>query len=188
MDKYTYEGSNRVIIERFLLFVLTIINCVMITISVKQYDGVHGALLMLTGIALCWIIYVAGFQNYEFRAFFDTIVTLLGIIVYSGYTGDIDKILPMFMVFIVLTGMFGIEELIYASTVATVLLYGYHGLILKTISFATVQERSEFIIQVVNVLFMQYLVFMWTKRNAGGSNRLLKAAERMNCFIDIHRI
>jgi len=136
-------------------------------------------LLMLTGIALCWIIYVAGFQNYEFRAFFDTIVTLLGIIVYSGYTGDIDKILPMFMVFIVLTGMFGIEELIYASTVATVLLYGYHGLILKTISFATVQERSEFIIQVVNVLFMQYLVFMWTKRNAGGSNRLLKAIEEL---------
>ena len=54
LDKYTYEGSNRVIIERFLLFVHTINSAIMLTICAKQEGGTYSSLCMLAGISLCW--------------------------------------------------------------------------------------------------------------------------------------
>ena len=179
MDKYTYEGSNQGIIERFLLFVFTINSCVMITVCMKKYDGIYGALFILTGIALCWILYVAKFKTYELRVYFDAVIMMISIILYSGYLGKVERILPMFMVYTVLLGLYGIEKLIYTSTIAAVLLYAYHGFILNTFSFDGMQGQSDVLLQAANVFFLQYLVYMWTKRNAGGSNRLLKAIDEL---------
>lgn len=179
MDKYTYEGSNRTIIERFMLFVFTINSCVMITVCAKLDAGVFGIMFMLAGIMMSWILCVAKIWSYELRALFTCLVMMLSLIIYSGYVKDLDRILPMFMVFIVLVGLYGIEKLIYVATVATVLLYSYHGFILKTIMFVTTEERTKVIFQIANVLFMQYLVYMWTKRNAGGSNRLLAVIDEL---------
>lgn len=179
MDKFTYEGSNRGIIERFLLFVHTINSAMMITLCVKQYNGTYCSLLMLAGIAVCWILHVAKSGTYEFRALGCSIVMFISVILYSGYVGNLDRILPMVMVLIVLLGLYGIESLLLVATAGTVLLYAYHGLVLKTLSFATVQERFEVLLQAVSVFFLQYLVYMWTKRNAEGSNRLLKAIDEL---------
>ena len=179
MDKFTYEGDNRVIIERFILFVHTINSLVMIAFCARQEKGVYSALFILAGIALCWIMHMAESISYEFRALVCSIGMFASVILYSGYVGDVEQILPMFMVFIVMLGLYGIEELIGVAIVSTILLYAYHGLVLEDISFATQQERNVVAVQATNLFFLQYIIYMWTKRNAGGSERLHKAIDEL---------
>ena len=178
MNKYTYEGSNQGIIERFLLFIHAINSMVMIHHCAKQENGVFSSLFILAGISLCWILYVAKVKNFEFRALVCAVVMSISIILYSGQVGSMARVLPMFMVFIVLVGLYGIENLVYITTVATVLLYVYHGLILRTFSFDETQGLPDVLLQLGNVFFLQYLVFMWTKRNAEGSRRLIGTIEK----------
>ncbi len=179
MNKYTYEGDNQVLIERFLLLIHTINSCIMTVFCAKQENGQYSSLFILAGIALCWIFHVAKIKNYEFRAFFCAIIVQLSILIYSGHLGNIMRILPMFMVSIVLLGLYGIDKLIYIATIATVLLYSYHGLVLQTLSFSTKQEQLDVLLTAANVFFLQYLVFMWTKRNAGGSKKLLNVIDEL---------
>ncbi|MBP3569034.1 MAG: response regulator [Lachnospiraceae bacterium] len=179
MNKYTYEGSNQVLIERFLLLIHTINSCVMTVFCAKQENGTYGSLFILAGIAFCWLLHVAKSKTYEFRAGFCAVVMHLSIIIYSGYMGSVSRILPMFMVFTVLLGLYGIEKLLYTATVATVLLYTYHGAILHTFSLLSAPERSDALLQAANVFFLQYIVYMWTKRNAEGSKRLLNAIDEL---------
>ena len=134
MNQYTYVGDNQKLIERFMLFVFTIQSLVMIIIGVKQQETVYSVLFILMAILTCWIIYVAKAWSYEVRAFFNVTAMLVNICIYAGILKDIDRILPMFMVFIVLIGVYGYEKLIYLSTIATVYLYVYYGLILKSFS------------------------------------------------------
>ena len=136
MNQYTYEGNNQKIIEQFLIFVFTIYSCIMIIICIKHQESVYGALFLLATIMLCWVIHVAKAWSYETRALFNVSVMLAGISIFSCILKSMDKMLPMFMVFIVLVGLYGIDKLIYLVTVATVLLYCYHGLILQSFSVA----------------------------------------------------
>lgn len=179
MEKYTYEGNNRKIIENFLLIVYTIDICVMITQAVKRYNGIYSGLMMLVGIAVCWILLAGKCKTYEFRALVCSIVMQVSVIIYSIYVGDISRVLPMYMVLIVMTGLYGIENLVYVTTVSTFILYLYHGLILQNIPFAAVQERSAVLLQVANILFLQYVVYIWTKRNREGSQKLLTVIDEL---------
>ena len=179
MEKYTYEGNNRKIIENFLLIVYTIDICVMITQAVKRYNGIYSGLMMLVGIAVCWILLAGKCKTYEFRALVCSIVMQVSVIIYSIHVGDISRALPMYMVLIVMTGLYGIENLVYVTTVSTFILYLYHGLILQNIPFATVQERSAVLLQVANILFLQYVVYIWTKRNREGSQKLLTVIDEL---------
>lgn len=179
LNQYTYEGDNQKLIERFMLFVFTVQSLVMIVVCAKQQEAVYSVLFMLAAIFTCWMIYIAKAGSYEVRAFINVSVMLVSICIYAGILKDIDRILPMFMTFIVLIGVYGFEKLIYLATIATVFLYGYFGFILKTFSFAVPEERTKIIFQLVNVLFMQYLVYSWTERNAGGSRQLLKVIDEL---------
>ena len=179
LNQYTYVGNNQKIIERFMLFVFTVQSLVMILVCTKQHETAYSVLFMLEAILLCWIIYIAKAWSYEVRAFFNITAMLVSICIYAGILKDMDRILPMFMVFIVLIGVYGFEKLIYLATVATVYLYGYYGFILKVFSLSVPEERTKLIFQLVNVLFMQYLVYVWTERNAGGSRRLLEVIDEL---------
>jgi len=179
LNQYTYEGDNQKLIERFMLFVFTVQSLVMILVCAKQHETVYSVLLMLAAIFACWIIYIVKAWSYEVRAFINVSIMLVSVCIYAGILKDIDRILPMFMMFIVLIGVYGFEKLIYLATVATVYLYGYYGFILKAFSFSVPEERTKIIFQLVNVLFVQYLVYSWTERNAGGSRQLLKMIDEL---------
>ncbi len=178
MNKYTYEGDNQRLIENFLIAVYTIYGAIMISFT-ANFGEVYTSLFVLGGISLCWILHVAKIKSYEFRACFCTIIVLLNIILYSRYMGTVTRVLPIFMVFIVLIGLYGNKKLIYAATVATVLLYGYHGLILRSFSLLQPQERNDVLLQVTSAFFLQYIVYVWAERNSEGSKRLLEAIEEM---------
>ena len=154
LNKFTYEGDNRVVIERFLLFIYTIYAAVMITLCAKQEGGTDCSLIMLAGISICWIVHMAKNIAYPFRALVDALVMQGIIFLYSGYAESVSKVLPIFMVEIVLLGMYGIERLLYTATVTTVLLYLYHGLVLQTFSLVEAQERIDIALQLVNVFFL----------------------------------
>jgi len=179
LDKYTYEGSNQIVIERFLLSVHTIIGAIMITLCAKQGNGTYIGLWMMAGVSLCWILHVANSKTYEFRAWVCASTMLLNVILYSGYIGNTTRIVPVFMVIIVLLGSYGIEKLFYLTTVATFLLYGYHELVVKSFSCEITQEKSDAVLQMVCILFMQYIVYVWTKRNSEGSKKLLQFIDEL---------
>ena len=179
LDKFTYEGNNRVIIERFLLFVYTISCMIMIVLVEKQENDIQRSLFMLGGISTCWIIHVAKYKSYEFRAIIISIIMQVILLLYSRHIDNISRVLPMLMVFIVLLGMYGIERLIYIATGGTVLLYLYHGLLLDNFSLMSATEQTDLLLQAANVFFLQYLVYMWTKRNAEGSRQLLQVIEEL---------
>ena len=105
LNQYTYEGNNQKLIERFMLFVFTIQSLVMIVIGTKQQETVYSVLFILGAILSCWVTYVAKAWSYEVRAFFNITAMLVNICIYAGILKDIDRILPMFMVFIVLIAL-----------------------------------------------------------------------------------
>ncbi|MBO5352626.1 MAG: response regulator [Lachnospiraceae bacterium] len=179
MEKYTYEGNNQVLIERFLLVVYTINVSIMIALCVKQYHGIYSSLFMLAGLSVCWILQVGKCRTYEFRALICAVIMQISMILYSIHVGGISRVLPFFMVSIVMMGLYGIENLIYVTTISTVILYVIHAFILKSVSFAEVQERSAVLLQAANIFFMQYIVYIWTKRNREGSRQLLAAIDQL---------
>ena len=179
MENYTYKGNNQLKIERFLLAVYTVYCATMIRMSFERTQSYFIGYFILTGLSICIIMYVARFKSYELRAFVCAITLQAGIILYSGYLENISKIYPVFMLFVVLMGLYGLPKLIYVTVISQVFLVLYHGLILKTLHYTTFGEWSALFFQMVHIFFLQYIVYVWTKKNREGSEQLLDTIKEL---------
>ncbi len=179
MEYLTYEGENQKKIEKFVLIVYCVYYLNMITKIVRlDWDTWIG--LVLTGLlAFCWIINVGRSRTYGFRANFYAISMQVSLIIYSIGLGDITPILPIFIAFIVFFGLFGIENIVRTTLLSSAVLIGYHGLILKSISLSTWNEKLSFLLQIGNILCVIYVVYIWTKRNREGSTQLLEVIKEL---------
>ncbi|MBO5336088.1 MAG: response regulator [Lachnospiraceae bacterium] len=179
MEHLTYEGNNQKKIERFLLLIYSIYNLNVIVIAVKEEWDSWVGLFLVVMLAACWIVSISKWKNYEFRAKFAAIMMQGSMVLYAIHLKDVSAVIPVFLAFAVFMGLYGIPEITYYSVIAGVFIYFYHGVIIGSIPYNTMSEAMTALAQLGNVLLLEYVVYIWTKRNSEGSRQLLDAIEEL---------
>ncbi len=175
----TYEGENQKIIERFLLTIYSIYNIVILTVSAESEWDYWLVLFILFGMSCSWIINISKYRDYKFRAVFMAVMMQGSMILYAINSEEYEYTLPVFIVFVVFLGLYGLPKIIYLTVVSAIIIFVYHVAIVKSMPFGTVEEISNALLQLGNIFLVEYVVYIWTKRNREGSMRLLAAIEEL---------
>ncbi len=173
MDRFTYEGENQRKIELFLLVVYTIYCCNMIFLSVSNDWEAWVSLGLMCCWAFCCIVTLAKFRSYEFRSKFVGMVVQVSLAIYAMNVDNILRVLPIFITFVVITGLYGFEKNLSYTVISATFIFFYHGFVSETFSLASTSEAVSMMVQLITVYFVEYLVYMWTKRNREGSAKLM---------------
>lgn len=172
MEKLTYEGKNQKTIELFMLVVYSIYN-VNIVVNYAKMNSVVSYISM--GImAVCWVFYIGKYKTYAFRACFSALMVQISIVFFAIRTETVTQAVPVFMLFVVMLGLYGIEKLIYIPVITGIGIYIYHGFIINSSGLITAKETASYFGPLGNLLLLEYVVYTWTKRNRLGSQQLLK--------------
>ncbi len=180
MELFTYEGANQKKIERFLLIINTIYITNMSIMAIRQQWESWNVTFLLVGLAGCWIIYVGKYKSYFFRAMFTSLVMQGSMVLYAMNVEDVFRALPLLIVTIVMLGLYGYEKIIYVGVVSASFVFFYHGVILDNYPTSEMNEFIAIWLHYGNVLLLEYIVYIWTKRNSEGSQQLLKLIEEAN--------
>ncbi len=172
MEDYTYKEANQKKIERFLLMVYTVSVAVMSWVLFTQVKSTFAGVMLLVLLFMDWLLIVGNWRNYQMRAIVGAILWETGLLIYAFHMDSVERVLPLFMTSVLLIGLFGIANIICITAVAGVLLLLGHALILKTVSFATLEEQTSFLMETLNVFFLQFILYIWTKKNTAGSRQL----------------
>lgn len=173
MEKFIYTGNERKI-ERFMLAVYSMYVIAMIMMS-DHKGGLLLAVLLLIG----WLVYGMAYRTYSFRVKLTAVLMQFGIAHYAMQTESLEKALPVFIAFILFLGLYGMEEVIFIATASSVFIFGWHALIKKTVAFESSDDVVIFLLEFANILLIQYIVYVWTRRNSEGSRQLLDKIDEL---------
>ena len=174
----TYKGSQKKI-EGFLLVMYTIYTAGII-ISAKRPSLENWTdMTLLAILASSWLLYICKFKNYRFRATYTSIMMQISLILYTFYEKELRHALPVFIVFVVMVGLYGIAENVILSFFTSLIVFSYHIFVIQTIPIATARDIVSLIQRVTNIWFVECLVFVWTKQNYEGSRELLNVIEEL---------
>ncbi len=180
MEKFTYEGSNQKRIEQFQLIIYTIYGLNMAISAIQQGEGEWISLFVLLMLGASWIIFAGQYKSYEFRARFTSIMMQLSIVLHAFYTDSILRVLPIYTLFVVLLGLYGLTDIIWYTVISILVIFGYHRFVLDSLPWGNLYDVFTSLLQLANVLFLQYVVYVWTKRNSEGSRQLLQVIEELS--------
>jgi len=178
MEHLTYQGNQKKI-EGFLLVMYTIYTAGII-ISAARPSLENWIDFTLIGIlASCWILFICKYKNYKFRATYTSFMMQISLILYAFYERELRMALPVYIVFVVMVGLYGIAENIVMTVITTGIIFGYHIMVIQTIPLTNLRDVVSFFQRISNVLFVEFLVYVWTKRNYEGSKQLLDVIEEL---------
>ncbi len=179
MGNYTYEGENQKKIEVFMLCIYSVYTVSMMCIAAENESGGWMSYAMLIGLAAAWCIYIGKIRTYVFRARMVSILMQLSLIMYAMNLNSITQVLPVILAFVVFMGLYGQADIIYLTPVTTTIIFVYHILIANRLSSDNLTLMSEFVSRIINVYLIEYVVYIWTKRNSEGSRRLLHVIDEL---------
>ena len=178
MEKMTYMGSQKKI-EVFLLVMYSIYTAGIIISAARPSLENWTDIALIAILASSWLFYICQYKNYIFRATYTSIMMQISLILYATYERELRMALPVFIVFIVMVGLYGIAKNIFLTCVTTLIVFSYHIFIIQTIPLETVRDIVSLFQRLSNVLFVEFLVYVWTKRNYEGSKQLLGVIEEL---------
>ena len=178
MEKITYWGSPTKM-EIFLLVMYTIYTVGIIISGARPSLENWTDFLLIAVLVSSWFLRICKYKNYRFRATYTTVMMQISLILYTFHEQELRHALPVFIVFVVMAGLYGIAENIYITLITTMIVFGYHILVIHTIPLETVRDVVSLIQRLTNVLFVEFLVFVWTKRNFEDNNKLMGMIEEL---------
>ncbi len=179
MEKITYAGDNQRKIERFLLIIFTIYNLFLISEGAKQQWNNWVVYLMVAALSISWIMHIGKYKDYEFRAKLSAIMMQGSMVLYGIHTEEFADILPVFLAFVVFMGLYGVAKIIGLSAVSILIIFVCHAVVIKSIPLSGAGEIISALLRMGNIFLLEFVVYMWTKRNAEGSRQLLGAIEEL---------
>lgn len=179
MRQVTYSGENQKRIEQFLLLVYTIYSFGIFSYGIKQQWSILSDIIVILCVMAAWAVHFTGTGTYQFRAFFSAIMMQCSLIIYGIHVESIEKFLLIFYVFVVLFGSYGRAKVILTSLITTVIMFIYHGEILKTIHCNDESQIMPSVSLLSTTLLLVYVVYVWTKQNSDGSQQLLDTIEEL---------
>ncbi len=178
MEKITYWGSPTKM-EVFLLVMYTIYTGGIIISGARPSLENWTDFMLILVLLSSWILRICKYKNYRFRATYTTIMMQISLILYTFHVQELRYALPVFIVFVVMVGLYGIAGNIFLTVITTAVVFFYHIVVAKTIPLANIMDAVSVIQRLTNVLFVEFLVFVWTKRNFEDSNKLLGVIEEL---------
>jgi len=178
MEKITYWGSPTKM-EVFLLVMYTIYTGGIIISGARPSLENWTDFTLIAILASSWFLRICKYKNYKFRATYTTIMMQISLILYTFHERELRYALPVFIVFVVMVGLYGIAENIYMTLVTIIIIFGYHIFVIRTIPLETVRDVVALIQRFTNVLFVEFLVLVWTKRNFEDNNKLMGMIEEL---------
>jgi len=179
MEKVTYDNDSRRKTEIFLICVYSVYAIYMITASIRRgWDSWIGYLLM-AGLFCAWIVCVSKCKSYLFRVKVSVVIMQASVVLFALYSNGISLVLPVFAAFVVFIGLYGECSIIFYSVISMAIIFGAHGLIIKDIPFETRDDIWLLLSQIGNMLLLQYVMYVWVRKNSLGSERLLNAIEEL---------
>ena len=173
VGKFTYMGSQK-IIERFVMVFFSVYAATMMIIT-EKYIG----FAIMTGLVICWLLNTSKYRTFEFRAVVTSVVMQLSVVLYGMQLESISPVLSVFIVFTLVLGLYGMETIIGLSVISSVILFCYHAWVVRSIPLGNITQVMNLISQIVNLLIVQYVVYIWTKRNREGSEQLMETIEEL---------
>ncbi len=179
MDNVTYNAKNQRIIERFLLFIYTIYSIGMIVFFAGHEKGGWINFFLLLLLMADWLIHIARVNTYSFRAKISAVMMQISVVIYAVHADSMAQVYPIFATFIILLGLYGIQDIIFITTVSIVLIWVHHAVTVIAFSPDGANSAVGMLFQGGNIILLEYIMYVWTKRNSDGSRRLLEAIEEL---------
>ncbi len=179
MEKLIYDNGNRRKTEIFLMFIYTIYSVYMIMAVVRRGWDSWVEYALITGLFCAWLICVSKCRDYLFRVKLSVAIMQTGVIIYTLCSDGISLVLPVFAAFVVFVGLYGESTVIYYTVFSTVIIFFVHGFIIKDVPLSTTDDILLFLSQIGNLFLLEYVMYVWVKRNSDGSERLLRAIEEL---------
>lgn len=173
LDKVYYDNRMKRLILFFLLCVYSLYDVIMIVLSVERDWNSLVSLALLTAMSISWIVCIIRRVPYEFKAKFVAIIMQLSLLLYCFFLDEIGPVLPVAIGYIVFSGVYGIPRIVCYSVVTTTVMFIYHGFIVKSIPCNTLQDNIDILVQLCNIYFVTYIVYVWAKKNKEGSEKLV---------------
>ena len=83
----------------------------------------------------------------------------ISLILYTFYEPELRHALPVFIVFVVMVGLYGIAENIFLTLVTTLIVFAYHIFGIKAIPLETARDAVALFQRLSNVLFVDLRLF-----------------------------
>ena len=179
MRQVTYSDENQKGIEQFLLLVYTIYSFGIFSFGIKQQWSIWSDLIVIVCFMAAWVVHLTMAGTYGFRAVFSAVMMQCSLIIYGVHVDSIETFLLVFYVFIVLFGSYGRAKIILTSMITTVIMFLYHGEIIKTIQCSDEEQMLSAVSLLSTTLLLEYVVYVWTKQNSDGSQQLLDTIEEL---------
>lgn len=179
MENVTYTDSNQRKIERFILIIYSIYGLAIMSILAGEKMGGWIDFFLLLGLMSSWMVHISKHRTYFFRAMFTAIMMQASVFLYAIHVDEFTRVLPVFSAFIVFLSLYGLPKVIYTTVVSITLIFCYHCIILNTMAGPSPDGRVSMVLQFGNMLLVEYVMYIWTKRNNEGSSQLLGAIEEL---------
>ncbi len=179
MEKIPFDDGSRRKIEKFLLCIYTIYAVYMIAASVRRGWDAWVGYFLAVGVFVNWIVCVSKCKDYLFRAKLSAVTMQISVTIFALYSDGVSLVLPVLASFVVFLGLYGICNIIWYSVISTVIIFFVHGVMLRDISFATTDEVLLVLSQFGNLILLEYVMYVWVRRNSDGSARLIRAIEEL---------
>ena len=179
MENVTYTVGNQRKIERFVLIIYSIYSFVIMILFARQDAGGWVDFFLLFGVMMSWIVHISKCKTYSFRAKFTAIMMQASVILYAVHSEELTRVLPVFSAFVVFLGLYGLQDIIGITVVSILLIFGWHGLVADTFAIHSHSENMNVLLHLGNMLLLEYVMYIWTKRNSEGSSQLLGAIEEL---------
>ncbi|MGN0439131.1 MAG: ATP-binding protein [Lachnospiraceae bacterium] len=166
------KGIERLNLIMYSMYVLNLGFC-----SVKESWPFWILLIVVILNISLWVIYIKQYKTYPIRALLDTICMGFTMLIYGLYTSDFWSSFTAFYVIVILIGLYGISEYLYATIIVAIVLFINYAV--KTHILNDEEASRNFTIQIVNVFLFIMLVYTWVKNRVRAMIQTSKTIEAL---------
>ncbi len=179
MKHITFSDENQRKIEIFLLVVYTIYSLGIFAYGINNEWNIWSDFIVIVCFMAPWGVYLTRTGTYTFRAVFSSIMMQCGLVVFGIHVDNIFNVLPLFYIFVVLFGTYGIPKIIYSNIITTLFIFFWQGAVAGNIPYSTQTQVLMSVSQLASTLLLEYVVYVWTRQNSLGSKQLLDIIEEL---------
>lgn len=179
------RGIETMVLMLFAVF--TIFACIATSaLNISKFISVLTVIIWVVS----FVLYIIRYHSFRARAVISSVLMQVGIIMYAIQLDKLDKVIPLFMISIVVTQLYGIPENMFVMYASALIIFGYHASILHTIAFDTVENSIHYLFLIFGVFLMISIIqLLLTKRKISTSSithiitELKKAEEIKDQFL-----
>lgn len=166
-------------IEGMVLSIFTIYDLGIFSVSVTLNWSIWGSTLIVGSLIAGWIVYVGQYSDYRFRTMFVTWMMQITMCMFAMNVKEIRRALPIMATFVVVTGLYGLIDLMGIYYVTTAAILFYYVIVKKQLSFESSYEMFGIIIQFLNMLILESIVRFWLKKREATNVQFVKTIEEL---------